>query len=292
MKPLKFTNFYCNDIFICSFFPILLLGLNGAGKTEIAHKICKTDRNDYCPTKGCAAYEFTINSFKVKLSEIGGDINIRQIWHYYFYMSFGVIFVIDSSENEVRMNEARHILHNLLKHPHLEGKCFLIIGNKQDLPHSIDYVDLLYFLDLDSLVNKSKSPCLLEMTGSWETEALDDNNLEKSLTWLVLTIKERLKFIKNIVKYYQDPNMTINLIKRPNTGSYKTKLFDVSKIRPDTAPKKITESNQRSIEFTNAKKVKNNSLQVEDFDYTVVHLVHITEVQVHRIDEEVHCRKN
>lgn len=209
-------------------------------------------RKDFYATKGCSIYEASFNKINLKISELGGDISMRNIWHHYYNMSYGIIFVIDSSETKTNMRKAKSILHNLFKHPHLESKCFLIIGNKQDLPNAIDYVDLYYFLDLDIIVNQYKCPSRLDVSGNWNSNSHMSQNLYESLNWLVFSIKKRIKLIKNIVKYYADMCLISNFSNRPSTGRKITK-YPRLKNRSNTAPTKLELKN--GIGKTKASKI-------------------------------------
>lgn len=73
-------------------FPILLIGLSSVGKTYIGHFLSKQHRTDFSATNGCAAYKFIYNNNIVRLTEIGGSNDIRDIWHVYFKnVSFCII---------------------------------------------------------------------------------------------------------------------------------------------------------------------------------------------------------
>lgn len=88
----------------------MLVGLENAGKTELAYKICGTKREEHLQTKGCRVYNanigilsvpctvedelcvklYKLNSnvypagTKVQLTEIGGAPEFRDLWKYYF----------------------------------------------------------------------------------------------------------------------------------------------------------------------------------------------------------------
>lgn len=283
-----------------------MLGLSGAGKTQIAHKICKLKRKDHLPTNlGCNFYEVTIKNTIVKINELGGDANIREIWYHYFLEAYGVIFVIDCS-NLQNIDEAKIILHNLFIHPYLEGKCFLIIGNKQDLPNAIDYVDLCYFLNLEVVVNETHNPCRLDVTGLWKPEQIFDSNLDKSILWLIQSIKKRMKIIKNVIKYYNEPIIYRRKDKNRRSSSFFRLKTKKNKCRPSTAPDTFNAFVQENIaSFAKEKlfeKVMNVNMIEEQIKSQLQNKerylnksldngssMNITEVQVqvHRVDDQV-----
>lgn len=63
---------------------LLLLGLSGSGKTEIAHYLSKRQRLDYDATNGAHNYCFKLMEAKCSLTEIGGSDDMQKIWHHYF----------------------------------------------------------------------------------------------------------------------------------------------------------------------------------------------------------------
>lgn len=217
----------------------MLLGLDNAGKTEIAHKICKIKRTDYLPTQGCKIYDLQVGKWNISLTELGGGPNIRGIWKYYLLEAYGVIYVIDSSD-VTKLEESKMILSELLSNPHLEGKPFLILGNKQDLPSALDYLDIFYFFGLEQMANSSQSPCMLEVTGNF-ANVNGYSELDVGLEWLTSAIMHRLKAIRNMIKFFQQLEDVKNEIAslRPVTGGVaKTHRKSARKIklRPNTAP--------------------------------------------------------
>ena len=63
---------------------LLLLGISGSGKTEIAHYLSKTQRLDYDPTNGVHNYSFKLSNALCSLTEIGGSDDMQRIWHHYY----------------------------------------------------------------------------------------------------------------------------------------------------------------------------------------------------------------
>lgn len=63
---------------------ILILGLDGSGKTEIGYFLSKQRRLDFSQTNGSQTYHFNVKNTPVNLNEIGGSDDIRSLWvHYY-----------------------------------------------------------------------------------------------------------------------------------------------------------------------------------------------------------------
>uniref|UniRef100_A0A182K0W5 ADP-ribosylation factor-like protein 13B n=1 Tax=Anopheles christyi TaxID=43041 RepID=A0A182K0W5_9DIPT len=224
---------------------ILVLGIENSGKTEIAFKICHQKRSDYASTKGCRLFETVIADTDIKLIEIGGGSDLRDIWKYYFLDALAVIFVIDAS-NIHNICESYKIFQNLMAHEFLAGKPFLILANKQDLPESVDCIEICEYLDIEYLANRYRCPCLVEACGNWGPTSYETNEydgLTNGIQWLVSTVLAHRQFIMNRINFHKamlgregaDASRTI---KRPRTGiksggSGRRKRKDS---RPKTAP--------------------------------------------------------
>lgn len=183
-------------------------------------------------------YDTKLGKLEVSLTELGGGPNIRGIWKYYLLDAYGVIYVIDSSDIS-KLEESRKILRELLANPHLEGKPFLILANKQDVSSALDYLDIFYFFGLEELANSHQSPCMLEVTGNF----LNTNGysqLEVAIEWFITSIVHRQKAISNTIKFYQQlEDVKSELAKfRPVTGLKHQirKSSKKMKSRPKTAP--------------------------------------------------------
>uniref|UniRef100_A0A8D0LC21 ADP-ribosylation factor n=1 Tax=Sphenodon punctatus TaxID=8508 RepID=A0A8D0LC21_SPHPU len=92
---------------------ILMVGLDAAGKTTILYKLNLREIITTIPTIGfnVEAVECKNKSFTVW--DVGGQDKIRPLWHHYFQDTQGLIFVVDSNEQE-RINEAREELTRML----------------------------------------------------------------------------------------------------------------------------------------------------------------------------------
>lgn len=76
---LLYLNYRCS-----SQLNVLLLGLDGAGKTEVLHILLKKKREDQAPTNGTTNHNFCYHGIDVNLKELGGSKDIRGIWKHYY----------------------------------------------------------------------------------------------------------------------------------------------------------------------------------------------------------------
>lgn len=90
----------------------------------------------------------------------------------------------------------RDILHKLMHNRHIRGKPLLIVANKQDLDQSIDVIDITYFFRIDELCNLLGTPCWIITSG-----AADRSELQIGMEWMVDTIVDNYKSLKNRIRF-------------------------------------------------------------------------------------------
>jgi len=149
---------------------ILLLGLDGAGKTSILYKVKLNENILTIPTVGfnvetvspCKGVSFTV-------WDVGGQYKIRQLWRYYFQNSQGLIYVVDSSDT-LRFAESSEELHAIMNNDEMRDVPVVVIANKQDLPNAVSCGEMASKLGLDKLKNKwfIQSACAVTGEGIYE----------------------------------------------------------------------------------------------------------------------------
>ncbi|XP_045241261.1 ADP-ribosylation factor-like protein 13B isoform X3 [Macaca fascicularis] len=111
---------------------LLMVGLDNAGKTATAKGIQGEYPEDVAPTVGFSKINLRQGKFEVTIFDLGGGIRIRGIWKNYYAESYGVIFVVDSSDEE-RMEETKEAMSEMLRHPRISGKPILVTLYKSDI---------------------------------------------------------------------------------------------------------------------------------------------------------------
>ncbi|XP_058821199.1 ADP-ribosylation factor-like protein 13B isoform X2 [Topomyia yanbarensis] len=218
---------------------LLIVGLENVGKTEIAHKICGTDRTEFLQTKGCRVFNSSIEGAHVRLTEVGGAPEFRDIWKYYFLDVYGILFIVDAS-NINNIGQSYKVFKSLMSHDWLVGKPFLIIANKQDLPGSVDCIDLCEYFDIELLANKYQNPCMIEACGNWKDSDNEYDGLQFGISWLVNTIIDNKKYLMNRINFHRlslEHKTNLFACQRPCTGiSHKNSGIGFRETRPKTAP--------------------------------------------------------
>jgi len=123
-------------IFFSKFFTkkirLLILGLDGAGKTTILYKFKFEESLTTVPTIGFNVETAKIGNLEVTMWDMGGQDKLRSLWKYYFHNCDALVFVIDSTDTS-RFNEVNEELYKILSDKNMESlKFILILWNKID----------------------------------------------------------------------------------------------------------------------------------------------------------------
>jgi len=153
---------------------ILMVGLDGAGKTTILYKLKLGEVLTQIPTVGFCVETIEYKNITFTVWDVGGQDKIRPLWRHYFQNTTGLVFVVDSNDVE-RIEVAKKELHMLSEEPDLGDAIFLIVGNKQDLPYALKTDELVKRLECEKLYPKRhwylQGTCAT--TGDGIYEALD-----------------------------------------------------------------------------------------------------------------------
>jgi len=113
---------------------VLILGLDGVGKTTILYKIKQGETVYTIPTIGFNVEEVEYKGVKITMWDIGGQDKIRALWRHYYENVQCIIYVVDSTDdNPDRINQNIHEIQLLCQEPELKDAKLLVLANKQDL---------------------------------------------------------------------------------------------------------------------------------------------------------------
>lgn len=160
---------------------ILILGLDGAGKTTILYKLQMGEVVKTKPTIGFNVETMQYKNISINMWDLGGQSSIRPYWRCYYANTLAVIFVVDSTDRD-RIEVAKKELHLMLKEEELVESALLVFANKQDQ------------LGLLSLAEVSKLLNLVELKDrSWSivaSSAIKGEGLTEGLDWLIDVIQD------------------------------------------------------------------------------------------------------
>ncbi|EPY31020.1 ADP-ribosylation factor-like 3 [Strigomonas culicis] len=111
---------------------ILLLGIDGSGKTSILRQLSDDDNMSVCPTQGFHIKILITGGVKLNVCDMGGQRAARHYWRQYYGEADVAIFVVDAADPR-RLLEAKEILSHCLEEEKLAGIPLLVFANKQDM---------------------------------------------------------------------------------------------------------------------------------------------------------------
>lgn len=129
---------------------VLMVGLDGAGKTTMLYKMKLGEVVQSIPTIGFNVESVQYKNTSLNVWDVGGQDRIRPLWQYYFNNTQAVIFVVDASDTD-RISEARDTLLGMMRHEALAQSVLLVFANKQDLPNALNTAQLAERLQLRTL---------------------------------------------------------------------------------------------------------------------------------------------
>ncbi|CAG8440318.1 7600_t:CDS:10, partial [Ambispora gerdemannii] len=156
---------------------ILILGLDGAGKTTILYRFQIGEVVTTIPTIGFNVETVTYKNIKFQVWDLGeGQTSIRPYWRCYYANTDAVIYVVDSVDRD-RINTAREELHAMLEEEELRESALLVFANKQDMDGAMSVTEVSDSLRLDTLKNRQWT--------IYKTSAVKGDGLTEGLDWLV-----------------------------------------------------------------------------------------------------------
>lgn len=115
---------------------ILMLGLDGAGKTTVLYKLKLNEVVNTIPTIGFNVETVQpVKHVSFTVWDVGGQDKIRPLWKHYFQGCEGLVFIVDSVDS-TRFSEAQDELTWILNSDEMTGVPLVVLANKQDLPNS------------------------------------------------------------------------------------------------------------------------------------------------------------
>ncbi|KAM4621098.1 ADP-ribosylation factor-like protein 9 [Polymixia lowei] len=133
---------------------VLVLGLEGAGKTCLLHCFASGGlEQDVEPTQGFNAVSVNREDLQIEFLEIGGKEHLRPYWKKYLPKALVLVFVVDSSEADLFPLAKKHLHELVASDPYLP---LVILANKQDLPGACSITELHEALSLDKVGDQRK----------------------------------------------------------------------------------------------------------------------------------------
>ena len=151
---------------------ILMVGLDAAGKTTILYKLKLGEVITTIPTIGFNVETIEYKNISFTVWDIGGQDIIRLLWKHYYQNTQGIIFVVDSTDEE-RFETVKLELNRMIVDEDLQDACLLVLANKCDLSNAIRPSALAEKIGLHSLKNKWHIQSTCATTGDGLYEGLE-----------------------------------------------------------------------------------------------------------------------
>ncbi|XP_065185241.1 ADP-ribosylation factor-like protein 1 [Sycon ciliatum] len=161
---------------------VLILGLDGAGKTTILYRLQIGEVVTTIPTIGFNVESVTYNNLKFQVWDLGGQTSIRPYWRCYYANTDAVIYVVDSADRD-RMGISKNELISMLEEEELKKAILLVFANKQDLEGALTPAEVSRELGLSALKSRTWQ--------IFKTSATQGAGLEEAMEWLTNALKTR-----------------------------------------------------------------------------------------------------
>ncbi|NXK72937.1 ARL9 protein, partial [Amazona guildingii] len=133
---------------------ILVLGLDGAGKTSVLHSLATNHvKRSMAPTEGFNAICVNTEELQMEFLEIGGSESLRSYWKMYLPKVLLLIYVVDSADH-ARLPVAKQLLHQLIQNN--STLPVVVLANKQDLEGAYCITDIHDALALSDIGDNRK----------------------------------------------------------------------------------------------------------------------------------------
>ncbi|KAM9294896.1 ADP-ribosylation factor-like protein 9 isoform 1-T1 [Morus bassanus] len=133
---------------------VLVLGLDGAGKTSILHSLATNRvKRSVAPTEGFHAVCINTEESQLEFLEIGGSESLRSYWKMYLPKVLLLIYVVDSADH-ARLPVAKQLLHQLIQSN--STLPVVVLANKQDLEGAYCITDIHDALALSDIGDERK----------------------------------------------------------------------------------------------------------------------------------------
>jgi len=161
---------------------ILILGLDGAGKTTILYRLQVGEVVTTIPTIGFNVETVTYKNLKFQVWDLGGQTSIRPYWRCYYSNTDAIIYVVDSVDKD-RIGISKQELIAMLEEDELKKAILVVFANKQDIEGAMSASEVSNALGLSALKNRTWS--------IFKTSATKGEGLDEAMEWLVDSLKSR-----------------------------------------------------------------------------------------------------
>ena len=158
---------------------VAVLGLDGAGKTTLMNSLTKplVNSRNTAPTMGPEIHTKKIGNVSFELYDIGGGgEKVRALWIHYLEDCAGVVFVVDSTDDDRLMHISRLVEKNS-NYPSTKNKPILVLANKQDSADALSAEDVEQKMGLHETLGPNRPWKCMSVSG------LRKDGVLEAFTW-------------------------------------------------------------------------------------------------------------
>jgi len=155
---------------------VLILGLDGAGKTTFLYRLHVGETVSTIPTIGFNMETVKYNNVQFQAWDLGGQTSIRPYWRCYYTNTDAIIYVVDSADRD-RIGISKEELFSMLQEEELKESILLVLANKQDVEGAMTPTEVSTALGLSALKNRTWS---ISKISAKTGDGVDD-----AMEWLV-----------------------------------------------------------------------------------------------------------
>ncbi|PAA49591.1 hypothetical protein BOX15_Mlig014173g1 [Macrostomum lignano] len=161
---------------------ILILGLDGAGKTTILYRLQVGEVVTTIPTIGFNVETVQYKNLKFQVWDLGGQTSIRPYWRCYYSNTDAIIYVVDSMDRE-RIGISKQELMSMLEEEELRRAILVVFANKQDIQGCMSVTEVANSLGLSAIKNRKYQ--------IFKTSAVKGEGLDEAMEWLSTAITQQ-----------------------------------------------------------------------------------------------------
>ncbi|KAF4040557.1 ADP-ribosylation factor family [Phytophthora infestans] len=158
---------------------LLIIGIDGSGKTTLLSTLQGDLDKEHVPSAGFTSATFQTETGSATFYDLGGGPAFRNVWKEYYADAHGVIFVVDSS-NENSLLHAANVLEESMANELMINKPLLIFANKRDHSDAVAEKEMQSLLRLIKFPSSKIVPCVAKPAIYGGV----DERLESGLQWL------------------------------------------------------------------------------------------------------------
>ena len=167
---------------------VLLVGLESAGKTTLLERLRRmyggvsgeVGARKVCPTVGCNLGKLSLARCELRVWDLGGRADLREIWARYYAESRAVLFCLDAAD-PVHWQEAKTVLESVLRA--CPGVPVVVVACKADVPGSQHRDSVASFFKMAEFENR-----MLFVTAAALPADGDRSGITEAMAWLEMRV--------------------------------------------------------------------------------------------------------